>query len=143
MNPQEVFLKLVAHLMLMRDYVHSCHHDVAKILFFQDHSALGDFYEELEDELDRSGEKYVSLYGAYDIKSLFKYMSAKISSLPSGEPSENKAFFIAILGLEKELGQMVDILVRQGGYSEGCKNLIADIGSKSESRQYKIKRRLM
>ena len=141
MNYQEIFLKLIAHLRLMSDYSQSCHHNAKGSLFFQDHEALGVFYSQLVNDFDRSAEKYVSLYGAYNFQSLVQHMSQK--QLPSGEQKENKVLFSALLGLEKELSSMIEMLIKQGGYSEGCKNLISDIGTNSESRQYKINRRIM
>jgi DNA-binding ferritin-like protein len=67
MNPQELFLKLVAQLRMLQIAYQAAHHNVKGSLFFQDHAALGDFYAALQGEYDRAGEKYVSLYGAYNI----------------------------------------------------------------------------
>jgi DNA-binding ferritin-like protein len=142
MNPQELLLKMVIHLRAMQMYSQAAHHLVSKALFFQDHAALGDFYEALQGEYDRAAEKYVSLYGSYDMKSLFNQANAKLQAVPS-EAKENKDYFIALLSMEKELCSMVDMLVRQGGFSEGTKNMFGDIGTLSESRQYLIKRRVM
>lgn len=142
MNPQEIFFKLVVQLRAMQMYSQAAHHLCSKALFFQDHDALGDFYEALQGEYDRAAEKYVSLYGSYDMKALFNQANAKLQAAPS-EVKENKDYFTTLLSMEKELGSMVDMLVRQGGYSEGAKNLLSDIGTVSESRQYLIKRRVM
>ena len=142
MNPQEVFFKLVVQLRAMQMFAQAAHHMCSKALFFQDHKALGNFYDELQDEYDRAAEKYVSLYNGYDMKALFSQASAKLQSAPS-EAKENKEYFVALLAMEKELCSMVDTLVRQGGYGEGCKNLLADLATVSESRQYLIKRRVM
>jgi DNA-binding ferritin-like protein len=117
MNPQEVFFKLVIHLRAMQMYAQASHHLVSKALFFQDHEALGGFYEALQGEYDRAAEKYVSLYGSYDMKSLFNQANAKLQAIPS-EVKENKDFFTNLLSMEKELGSTIDVLVRQGGYSE-------------------------
>ena len=142
MNSQEMFFKLVVLLRAMQMYSQAAHHLVGKALFFQDHEALGGFYEALQGEYDRAAEKYVSLYGSYDMKSLFNQANAKLQAVPS-EAKENKDYFMALLSMEKELCSLVDTIVRQGGYSEGCKNMVADIGTVSESRQYLIKRRVM
>lgn len=142
MNPQEIFFKLVVQLRAMQMYAQAAHHLCSKALFFQDHGALGDFYEALQGEYDRAAEKYVSLYGSYDMKALFSQAAAKLQSVPS-EVKENKDYFNTLLAMEKELCSMVDMIVRQGGYSEGCKNMMADIGTVSEGRQYLIKRRVM
>ena len=142
MNPQEIFFKMVVHLRAMQMFAQAAHHLCSKALFFQDHDALGDFYEALQGEYDRAAEKYVSLYGSYDMKALFSQAASKLQSAPS-EVKENKDFFTYQLAMEKELCSMVDTLVRQGGHSEGAKNLLADIGTVSESRQYLIKRRVM
>lgn len=142
MNPQEMFFKLVVQLRAMQMFSQAAHHLCSKALFFQDHEALGDFYEALQGEYDRAAEKYVSLYNSYDMKALFSQASAKLQSAPS-DVKENKDFFTYQLSMEKELCSMVDTLVRQGGYGEGCKNLLADLATVSESRQYLIKRRVM
>lgn len=135
-----MFLKLIQHLRCMSSYSQTLHHLAKGSLFFQDHEALGDFYGELVGEFDRSAEKYVSLYDKYDFNALIAYCASK--KLPA-EFKENKDMFLVLMNMEKELCTLVDTLVRSGGYSEGCKNLLSDIGTKSEARQYKIKRRVM
>ena len=111
-------------------------------MLFRSHGALGGFYDELQDEYDRAAEKYVSLYGSYSIAQVMQMVMTMMQGMPSGEVKENKDQFVALLGKEKEICSMVDTLVRQGGYSEGDKNLLADIGTKSGSRQYLIKQRI-
>lgn len=142
MNPQELFLKLVAQLRMLQIAYQAAHHNVKGSLFFQDHSALGDFYAALQGEYDRAGEKYVSLYGAYNINQIMQMVMASMQGMPAGEVKESKEYFTALLAKEKEICSMTDMLVRQGGYSEGCKNLLADICTVSESRQYLIKQRI-
>ena len=117
------------------------HHNVKGSLFFQDHGALGDFYAALQGEYDRAAEKYVSLYGSYDINQVMQMVMSSMQGVPS-QVKENKEYFTSLLGKEKELCSMVDMLVKQGGYSEGCKNLLADICTVSEGRQYLIKQRI-
>ena len=141
MNPQEVFLKLVAQLRMLQIISQAMHHNVKGSLFFQDHDALGDFYEALQGEYDRAGEKYVSFYGSYDINQVMQMVMSSMQGMPS-QVKENKEYFTILLGKEKELCSMVDMIVRQGGYSEGCKNMVADIGTVSEGRQYLIKQRI-
>jgi DNA-binding ferritin-like protein len=141
MNPQELFLKLVAQLRMMQIAAQFMHHNVKGALFFADHDALGDFYEALQSEYDRAAEKYVSLYGSYDIGQVMQMVMSSMQGMPS-QVKENKEFFTYLLGKEKEVCSMVDMLVKQGGYSEGCKNLLADICTVSESRQYLIKQRI-
>lgn len=141
MNPQEVFLKLVAQLRMMQIMSQAMHHNVKGSLFFQDHGALGGFYEALQGEYDRAAEKYVSLYGSYDINQVMQMVMSSMQGMPS-QVKENKEYFTILLGKEKEVCSMVDMLVKQGGYSEGCKNLLADICTVSEGRQYLIKQRI-
>lgn len=141
MNPQELFLKLVAQLRMLQIITQAMHHNVKGSLFFQDHGALGDFYEALQGEYDRAAEKYVSLYGSYDINQVMQMVMSSMQGVPS-QVKENKEYFTSLLGKEKELCSMVDMLVKQGGYSEGCKNLLADICTVSEGRQYLIKQRI-
>lgn len=142
MNPQELFLKLVAHLRGLQIHYQAAHHMVKGALFFQDHAALGDFYTALQGEYDRAAEKYVSLYGAYDIARVMQMAMASMQGVPTSEVKESKEYFSAFLAKEKEVSSMVDMLVRQGGFSEGTKNLLADIATVSESRQYLIKQRI-
>ena len=141
MNPQELFLKLVAQLRMLQIITQAMHHNVKGSLFFQDHGALGDFYAALQGEYDRAAEKYVSLYGSYDINQVMQMVMSSMQGVPS-QVKENKEYFTILLGKEKELCSMVDMLVKQGGYSEGCKNLLADICTVSEGRQYLIKQRI-
>jgi DNA-binding ferritin-like protein len=142
MNPQELFLKLVAQLRMMQIVSQAMHHNVKGALFFADHDALGDFYEALQGEYDRAAEKYVSLYGSYDISQVMQMVMSSMQGMPS-QVKENKEYFTILLGKEKEVCSMVDMLVKQGGYSEGDKNLLSDIATKSSGRIYLIKRRIM
>jgi DNA-binding ferritin-like protein len=141
MNSQELFLKLVAQLRMLQIITQAMHHNCKGSLFFQDHGALGDFYTALQGEYDRAAEKYVSLYGSYDINQVMQMVMSSMQGVPS-QVKENKEYFTSLLGKEKELCSIVDMLVRQGGYSEGCKNLLADICTVSEGRQYLIKQRI-
>jgi DNA-binding ferritin-like protein len=141
MNPQELFLKLVAQLRMMQIVSQAMHHNVKGALFFADHDALGDFYKALQGEYDRAAEKYVSLYGSYDISQVMQMVMSSMQGMPS-QVKENKEYFTILLGKEKEVCSMVDMLVKQGGYSEGCRNLLADICTVSEGRQYLIKQRI-
>lgn len=141
MNSQELFLKLVAQLRMLQITTQAMHHNVKGSLFFQDHGALGDFYTALQGEYDRAAEKYVSLYGSYDIGQVMQMVMSSMQGMPS-QVKENKEYFTSVLAKEKEVSSMIDMLVRQGGYSEGTKNLLGDIGTQSESRQYLIKQRI-
>ena len=143
MNSQELFLKLVAQLRMMQIAYQAAHHNVKGSLFFADHGALGGFYDELQGEYDRAAEKYVSLYGSYSIAQVMQMAMGMMQGIPSGDVKENKEHFVALLAKEKEVSSMVDMLVRQGGYSEGDKNLLSDIATKSSGRIYLIKRRIM
>ena len=143
MNIQDICFKLLTTLRLLVDYSHSAHHNVKGALFFADHKELNKFYDELVEDFDRAGEKYVSLYGAYNIQSLLKAMLAESLKLPTGEVKENKDYFTALLGLEKELCAHVDIIIKTGGFNEGTKDIFIHLASRSEERQYKIKRRIM
>ena len=120
----------------------AAHQNIKGSHYFQDHAALGDFYAALQGEYDRAGEKYVSLYGAYNINQVMQMVMASMQGTPTGEVKESKEYFTALLAKEKEICTMTDALVRQGGYSEGCKNLLADVCTVSESRQYLIKQRI-
>ena len=142
MNSQELFIKLVAHLRMLQIAYQAAHHNVKGALFFQDHGALGDFYAALQGEYDRAGEKYVALYGSYDIGRVMQMAISAMQGIPFGEVKESKEYFSAFLAKEKELCSIVDPLIKQGGYSEGCKNLLADICTASEGRQYLIKQRI-
>jgi DNA-binding ferritin-like protein len=142
MNPQELFLKLVAQLRMLQVAYQAAHHNVKGSLFFQDHDALGGFYEALQGEYDRAAEKYVALYGPYNIMQVMQMVMASMQGMPVGEVKENKEYFTSLLAKEKEVSSMVDNLVRQGGLSEGTKNMVADIGTLSEGRQYLIKQRI-
>jgi hypothetical protein len=68
---------------------------------------------------------------------------ASMQGMPTGEVKESKEYFTALLAKEKEICSMVDMLVKQGNFSEGDKNLLADIATVSGGRIYLIKRRIM
>jgi len=141
MNPQELFLKLVSQLRAMQIIAQFMHHNCKGSLFFADHDTLGDFYGALQGEYDRAAEKYVALYGSYDINQMMQMVMLSVQGVPS-QVKENKEYFTILLGKEREVCSTVEILVKQGGYSSGCQNLLSDICTVSEGRQYLIKQRI-
>lgn len=127
----------------MQLFYHSSHLLCARVPFFSDHSALGEFYAELDGEYDSIAERVI---GSIDpnmlhLPTISAGVSAKLQGLPSVEAKENSQFFEVALSLETELRSDIDELIKSG-VSEGTRQLLGDISDSSEKRCYKIKQRL-
>lgn len=123
---------------------HQYHHVAARVAFFSDHEAFSDFYNALESDYDKVAERLIGLSDSsqLNLHAILDGVSAKCKSYPQ-DAKENAILFQAALQCESELKQQIDALIKTGGVSEGTKNLLAQIADDSESRSYKIKRRLV
>lgn len=135
--------ELLVHLRAMQLFAQNAHHLVGRVPFFQDHDFFGDAYDQHASDYDSVAERIVGLFGEEQLalSGILQEVYAKLHKAPSVGVSENSAFFIYQLQLEKELCQKI-AEVCAAGASEGTKQLIGDIADKSEARQYKIQRRI-
>lgn len=122
-------------------YTHMAHNYVSKVIFFSDHSALGDFYGEHESDYDSVVERMIGLTAPemVNIPNITSQATQKMATLPVSL-KENGKWFETILALEQQLCQIIQMEIAKA--SEGTKQLIGDIANKSEMRQYKLKQRL-
>lgn len=144
MNPSELCLKLVIQLRAMQLFYHQAHNVCGRVSFFSDHGTFGDFYGECEADYDGAAERHIGMYGiqALPFDRIVTEVAAKCKVLPASMVKENKELFQAGLKLEQELQQLGEMIMKQPGFPEGSKNLIAGMLDKSMVRMYKIKRRL-
>lgn len=141
---RELVQKLISHLLLMKICYHNAHHLASRIAFFSDHEALGGFYEELDGDYDSLVERTIGLIGS-DMANLSLIMSGvmqKIPGCPSTKAANNGDHFKYGLQMETELTMLVEAICKSPECKESTKQLISEIGNKSEMRQYKIKQRI-
>lgn len=137
-------LNLLIHLRLMHLLFHHYHNVVARVAFGADHELFNEWYNDLSEDYDSVAERLVGLTDSsqLNLHAILDGVSAKCKQYPQ-DAKENAILFQAGLQLESELKQQIDALIKTGGVSEGTKNLLAQIADDSESRVYKIKRRLV
>lgn len=135
--------EIATHLRTMDLYYHTAHNLVKGTVFYQDHEALSEYYEQVSCDYDSVIERAITLEGdkAADIKSQLKSIYEKTKSLPCYDVKENKDYFVKGMELEKQLCSMIDSYIK-AGCSAGTEQLVGDIANKSEIRQYLISRRI-
>ena len=141
---KELMLKLSQHLQAMKLCYHNSHHIASRVAFFSDHEAFGSFYGELDGHFDDVIERSIGLYGS-DVANLgiiMQGVAAKTALCPSTKASDNSTLFSYGLQLEGELVVLVETICKSPECKESTKQLISEIGNKSEMRQYKIKQRV-
>lgn len=138
----EEYLRVIAHALFLKNMYHNAHHVVGRAPFFSDHSALGDFYGEVDGEYDMLAEKCAAKYGSEKL-SLPVIMSLAAEKSKAMMPAaENKEYFMRGLRAEQELCQMLESMIKSIPTSEGERQLMGNICQSSEARQYKIKQRI-
>ncbi len=128
-------MKLIAYLRLMQLYAHIAHNVLGGKTFFQDHEFLAEIYQAYEGHYDAVVERLIGLGKKID---LVKVHTEVCKSLE--EPKSYDECFKYLLEAEQELCQMIE---SEKGLSEGTRQLLGDIASLSEVRQYKLKQRLL
>jgi len=135
-------LELIVLLRASQLFTHHAHLVVKGSLFNQDHEFLSDIYQELESDFDAVSERMIGLgkEAEYSLPIITQKIAEKLKSAPTSV-KENKDFFKYQLELEKQICQQVNALCKTP-ISEGTKQLIGDVGNRSEIRQYKLSRRI-
>lgn len=141
---QERLLYLASCLKSMNLFYHLAHNLAARVPFFADHEAFGEFYEALDNDYDSVIERCIGLFGSQNvnIKQIVNQANSEFQSLPGNEVVENKKFFEIGLALEQKLQSKVQELCKLPEASEGTKQLIGEIANQSEIRTYKLKQRI-
>ena len=128
-------------LRLMQLYAHLAHNYVKGPIFLQDHDHLEDLYKEYESDYDATVERIIGLGMPCNLKEINKSAAESLFSMPT-DVKENKEFFKKLIELEKMFCALVEETCKKGGISEGTKQLIGELGNKSEKRLYKLKQRV-
>lgn len=142
MNAQTELLKFLVKLRVLNLFYHQAHNIAARVSFFGDHDALGDFYNQANSQYDTIAERIVGSFGsqALNLQMIMAMVCENLKTLPS-EASENKILFQAGLKTEEELQAIGEVIVKMP-IPEGTRQLVGDVLDKSMSRMYKIKRRI-
>lgn len=136
------YLKLVAHLLFMKNFYHNAHHVVSRAVFFADHAALADFYEALDDEYDSVAERFCAKFGCEQLSLPVLMALVAEKSKTVAHPKENKDVFMRGLQIEGELCAQAEAMIKGMPLTEGDKQLLGNLCVSSEGRQYKIKQRI-
>ena len=123
---------------------HSAHQLCARTVFFQDHDAFAEIYEQAEKWFDSICERMIGLGQEEQLKlqPLMTAVSQKLASAPSVGVKENKEYFMFLQSQAEEACKLCDALCKSGQFSEGTKQLIGGIADELEILKYKISRRI-
>jgi len=132
---------VIINLKVLTEFYAHAHNNVQGVSFFSDHGALGCFYDETFKSLDHVAERIIGTLGSesLDLVEVAKASLQVLSKLKRSEADADTLFKVSLL-LEERLVESVEMF--KDSVSEGTLQLIGEIANKSESRQYKIKRRL-
>lgn len=137
-------LELAVLCRAMQLFAHSVHHLCARTPFHQDHAFFSDTYQAMDSAYDSVIERIIGLYGedAVELNRIVAEVALKLHDCPSTGVKENKEFYVQQLKFEQELCKLVETICKHPNVSQGTIQVIADLGDKSEVRQYKIKQRI-
>jgi DNA-binding ferritin-like protein len=117
---------------------HQAHNMVSGDDFFGDHTALGGFYTEVEEDYDSVAERTIGLGYTVLLGSIMQAVADEVDGMKF---EDSDAVFKNLLGCEMMIRQSIDDLCKNSQISEGTRDLIAGIADSSEVRSYKIGQR--
>lgn len=127
---------------LMQLYAHNAHNLVARSVFMQDHEFLGELYGTYESVYDSLVERVIGLGMEIDLTMVQVAAVEKLKMSPANAMKENADCFNKLIAMEKESRVLASNMVKTGQYTEGTKNLLAQICDDSEARCYKLGQRV-
>lgn len=130
-------------LRLLQLYGHAAHNFCGHPTFFQDHEFFEEVYKQAEIDFDNVLERMIGLMGedATGYHMLHTEVASILDKLPIINVKDNTTYYKQILDIEEDLCRTIAIKL-EAGTTPGVEQLLGDIADKSETRQYKISRRL-
>jgi len=124
-------------------FAHAAHNLVQGSSFFSDHEFLGEAYEAYTKAYDDTIERMIGL-GTQDVNPLSITAEAANDALENYklDNADSYDIFYALLGLEKNICQIVRDIIEKG-VTHGTSNLLEGFADQSEMRQYKINQRIV
>lgn len=124
-------------------FAHAAHNLVQGSSFFSDHEFLGEAYEAYTKAYDDTIERMIGL-GTQDVNPLSITAEAANDALENYKLGNADSYdiFYALLGLEKNICQIVRDIIEKG-VTHGTSNLLEGFADQSEMRQYKINQRIV
>lgn len=137
-------LDLAIALLVLKQYSHHAHHIVARVVFNQDHSTLGDIYTQADSDYDDVIERFIGLNGDenLDEAKILSIAAQKVASLPLKGVKENKELLKQALELIQGINAKIEVLSKDPKSTAGTIQLIGDIANRHEVLVYKLKQRL-
>ena len=129
---------IAIHLRAMQFFAHAAHHNVSGNSFFGDHKFFGTTYETLTEQYDSVVERMLGL----NIPVGQHKLVDEANKIYQNTMIETADDFEILLALEKELCDMIETTIKAGTQTQGTTNLLSNIADSSETRQYKLTRRL-
>lgn len=127
---------------LLQLYTHNAHNLVARSPFLADHEFLGELYGTYESAYDSLVERVIGLGQEIDLTMVQVLAVEKLKMYPANNMTENADCFNKLLQLEKEARVLAANMIKSGQYTEGTKNLLAQLCDDSEARSYKMGQRV-
>lgn len=137
-------LDLALSLLVLKHYTHHAHHIVARVVFNQDHSTLGDIYSQADSDYDDVIERYIGTNSdeALDEAKILSIAAQKVAALPMKGVKENKELLKQTLELIQGINAKIEVLAKDPKTTQGTVQLIGDIANRHEVIIYKLKQRL-
>ena len=118
-----------------------CHQMVSRSVFKQDHEMLGDIYEKADGHYDSIIERLIGLGRTPNIPTINLQAAQKLQQLVLSY-KENAECFSAILNLNKQILQNIEMLAKSPGISQGTLQLIGGHADEIEKENYFLGQRL-
>jgi DNA-binding ferritin-like protein len=110
-------------------------------VFKQDHEMLGDIYEKADGHYDSIIERLIGLGRTPNIPTINLQAAQKLQQLVLSY-KENAECFSAILNLNKQILQNIEMLAKSPGISQGTLQLIGGHADEIEKENYFLGQRL-
>lgn len=133
--------RLAALFRYLQLFAHGAHNFTKGPTFFEDHEYFGGAYGEYEALYDGIIERMIGLGGSPNIVDITTQACSQFTSAWS-QAVNTDAMYRKLIDGEQKIRDLVETLVKQGDWSQGTINMLADISDKSEMRSYKLGQRV-
>ena len=134
--------KLATKLREAQLFAHAAHNLVHGTSFFADHEFLGEAYEAYTKAYDETIERMIGLDEEVNPLLITSDAATSANETFHVRRMDSYEMFYALIGLEKEICQLVKETI-EAGVSHGTSNLLEGFADHSEVRQYKIAQRIL
>lgn len=119
--------------------VHNMHNEASRVAFLPDHDYLGEIYGKAEGQYDSVVERMMGLSQPIDLKNVQMMAVQKLNAV--GPSKDDTAMFGTILGVNKQILNLIEMMCKSGKLSQGTLQLVGGIADEIEGEGYKLVQR--